>query len=67
MNNLRDFALSMIANSGIDTNNPQAKMIIEAIQNNDAKAGEQLANQLLQEKGMDKGQAIRDARSFFNF
>lgn len=48
-------------------NNPQYADMIAAIQNNDVQAGERLANQILQQYGVTKGQALQRAFQFFGF
>lgn len=46
--------------------NPQFADMIRAIEQNDAQAGEALANQILQRNGVSKGAAINRAIQFFN-
>lgn len=48
-------------------NNPQYSEMIAAIQNGDAEAGQRLANQILQQHGVSKGQALQRAFQFFGF
>lgn len=46
--------------------NPQNAELIEAIQSGDAQKGIALANQILKQNGVTKGQALQRAFQFFN-
>lgn len=62
MSKLTDMAAQMIRNNPNIQQSPFAQAGINAILNNDAKAGEQLANNILQSVGMTKEQAIELAK-----
>lgn len=62
MSRITDMASQMIRNNPNVQQSPFAQAGINAILNNDAKAGEQLANNILQTVGMTKEQALDLAR-----
>lgn len=62
MSKLTDMAAQMIRNNPNIQQSPFAQAGMNAILNNDAKAGEQLANNILKSVGMTKEQAIELAR-----
>lgn len=62
MSRLTDMANQIARNNPNVQQVPWAQAGINAILNNDAKAGEQLANNLLQSMGMTKDQAMEMAR-----
>lgn len=61
------YARNAINNTPEVRNNPQYAEMIAAIQNGDAVAGQKLANQILQQHGLTKGQALQRAFQFFGF
>lgn len=62
MSRITDMATQMIRNNPNIQQSPFAQAGINAILNHDAKAGEQLANNILQTVGMTKEQALDLAR-----
>lgn len=62
MSKLTDTAAQMIRNNPNIQQSPFAQAGMNAILNNDAKAGEQLANNILKSVGMTKEQAMELAR-----
>lgn len=62
MSRLIDMANQIARNNPNVQQVPWAQAGINAILNNDAKAGEQLANNLLQSMGMTRDQAMEMAR-----
>lgn len=62
MSRITDMATQMIRNNPQVNQSPFAQAGINAILNNDAQAGEQLANNILQSLGMTKEQALEIAR-----
>lgn len=62
MSKLTDMAAQMIRNNPNIQQSPFAQAGMNAILNNDAKAGEQLANNILKSVGMTKEQAMELAR-----
>lgn len=60
MFNIKQFALNMIANNPQVANNPQAQQLIEVIKSGDAKRGQELANDILNQNGLTKEQAMKD-------
>ena len=57
-----DIASQMIRNNPNIQQSPFAQAGVNAILNNDVKAGEQLANNILQSVGMTKEQAMQLAK-----
>lgn len=62
MSKLTDMAAQMIRNNPNIQQSPFVQAGMNAILNNDAKAGEQLANNILKSVGMTKEQAMELAR-----
>ena len=62
MSKLTDMAAQMIRNNPNIQQSPFAQAGMNAILNNDANAGEQLANNILKSVGMTKEQAMELAR-----
>ena len=60
--NLRNYAQQLIQNNPDLPKTPWTQAGVNAILNNDAKAGEQLANNILNAMGMTKEQAMDIAR-----
>ena len=65
-NPMMDFALNLIQQNPALQNNPNAKEMIEVIRSGDTARGEQIASNLCKTYGVDKDQAVQQARSFFN-
>lgn len=64
--NFKQFALSMLQRNPQVKNNPQAQGLINVIQTEDSKQGEQFAENLCKTYGVSKEQALADARKFFH-
>ena len=62
MSRIMDIASQMIRNNPNIQQSPFAQAGMNAILNNDAEAGEQLANNILKSVGMTKEQAMELAR-----
>ena len=62
MSKLTDMAAQMIRNNPNIQQSPFAQAGMNAILNNDAKVGEQLANNILKSVGMTKEQAMELAK-----
>lgn len=62
MSKIMNLATQMIQNNPQINQSPFAQAGINAILNNDAKTGEQLANNILQSLGMTKEQALEIAK-----
>lgn len=65
MFNLQAFAMNLLKKNPNIANNPQAQNFIDVIQRGDKAKGEEIANNLLQTYGMDKEEAIKQAKNFF--
>ena len=65
-NPMIDFALNLIQQNPALQNNPNAKEMIEVIRSGDTAKGEQIASNLCKTYGVDRNQAVQQARSFFN-
>ena len=63
---MMNFALNLIQQNPALQNNPNAKEMIEVIRSGDTAKGEQIASNLCKTYGVDKNQAVQQARSFFN-
>jgi len=61
------FLQSQIQNNPSIANNPQAQNYIQVLQSGNAKAGQQIAENLLKTYGMTKEQGINRVRQFFHF
>lgn len=67
MSKMLNFAQQLVnANRNNISNAPWAEAAINAVMNGDAKAGEQIANNLMQSMGMNKEQVMQMARQRFN-
>lgn len=62
----RTLAANVLNNNPSLANDPANRPIIDAIRNNDAKAGVALANQILQKAGISREQALEIAKQRFN-
>lgn len=65
MNNMVQWAMQMIQANGIQGTGETQEMI-NAIQNNDEKAGVALANKILQQAGVSREQGLQQARQYFH-
>lgn len=59
------FALGMLKQNPNVRNNPNAKEMIDCIEKNDASRGEQIANNILNSRGISRNEAMSQARNFF--
>lgn len=59
------FALNMIRQNPNIANSPAGQELQQILENRDDKAGEALANQLLQKSGMSREDGLAKARQFF--
>lgn len=67
MNNpLINFAMAMIGRNPQIANNPQAQNMIDVIRNGDSKKGIEIAENLCTSYGVNKDDAINQAKKFFN-
>lgn len=69
MNNYRGilgYAQNAINSTPEVRDKPEYAEMVAAIQSGDAQAGQRLANQILQQYGVSKGQALQRAFQFFN-
>lgn len=64
MSGPNDILQQLIRNNPAIQNNPNNQPILQALMNNDAKAGEQLARNYCQSFGMDVNQAVQSAKAF---
>lgn len=62
---MMQFALNMIEKNPNVGNNPMARQMIEVLKSNDAKKGEEIANNLLNTYGVSREDAISQAKKFF--
>lgn len=66
MTNMRDFALNLIGRNPQIANNPNAKELLNVIQNGDQAKGTQIAQNLCNTYGVTPEQAVNQAKNFFN-
>lgn len=64
--NPQAFAMNMIKRNPAVANNPTAQEAIRAIETGDAKAGEEIANNILNSYGLTKEQAMNDISQRMN-
>lgn len=62
---MMQFALGMLKRNPEIRNNPNAKEMIDCIEKNDASRGEQIANNILNSRGVSRNEAMSQAKSFF--
>lgn len=67
MNNIIQWAMGLFAKNPAIANNPRNAEMFKAIQNGDAKAGEEIAENLCKTYGVSKEEAITQAKQFFGF
>lgn len=60
--NIYDFAASLVQNNPNMANSPMGQNFIEALKNRDSQKGEELANNILKNQGLDKDSALNDIR-----
>lgn len=60
------FAINMINRNPQVANNPRAQELLQVIKSGDSAKGEQIANNLCNTMGVDKNQAIQEAKRFFH-
>lgn len=65
-NGILGYAKNAINSTPEVRDKPENAELIAAIQSGDAQAGQRLANQILQQYGVSKGQALAKAFQFFN-
>lgn len=65
MNQIANFAINMLQRDPRFANNPQARKLMEIIQNGDSQQGEKMAENLCETYGMTKDQALTEAKKFF--
>lgn len=60
--NLYDFAANIVKNNPDIANSPMGKNFMEALQNRDSAKGEELANNILNSRGLDRQSAMNDIK-----
>lgn len=60
--NIYDFAASLVQNNPNIANSPMGQNFIEALKNRDSQKGEEIANNILQNQGLDRDSAMNDIR-----
>lgn len=66
MNKIEQFALNMLNQNPQMRNNPLAQEFISVLQSGNAQRGEEIANNLCQTYGVNRDQAIQQARNYFH-
>lgn len=62
MPNIYDFAANLVRNNPDMANSPMGQNFIEALTNRDSKKGEEMANNILKNQGLDRDSAMKDIR-----
>lgn len=65
-NGILGFAIAQLQNNPNVRNNPQFQEMIQAIESNDSKRGEAIANNILRNYGVTKEEALGRAIQMFN-
>lgn len=60
--NIYDFAANIVKNNPDMANSPMGQNFMEALKNRDSKMGEELANNILQNQGLDRESAMNDIK-----
>ena len=66
MPDFKSFAMNLISQNPQIMKNPNAKSMLDVVQNNDQQQGEQIARNLCQSYGITPEQAIQQAKQFFH-
>lgn len=66
MNDITNFAMTLLSRNPQIANNPTAKNMIDVIQSGDSKKGQEIAQNLCDTYGVSKEDAIGRAKQFFN-
>lgn len=66
MMDIQQFAIAMLKRNPEIRNNQNAKEMIDCIEKNDASRGEQIANNILNSRGVSRNEAVSQARNFFS-
>lgn len=66
MNDITNFAMTLLSRNPQIANNPTAKNMIDVIQSGDSKKGQEIAQNLCDTYGVRKEDAINQAKQFFN-
>lgn len=66
MNNITNFAMTLLSRNPQIANNPTAKNMIDVIQSGDSKKGQEIAQNLCDTYGVRKEDVINQAKQFFN-
>ena len=64
---IRDFAISVLSNNPAFAKNPVAQEYISVIKSNDSARGQEIAQNLCNSYGVNKEDALSQARKFFGF
>lgn len=62
MPNIYDFAANLVRNNPNIANTPMGQNFIEALNNRDTAKGEEIANNILKNQGLDRNAAMNDIR-----
>lgn len=62
MPNIYDFAANLVKNNPNIANSPMGQNFIEALNSRDSKKGEEMANNILQSRGLDRDSAMNDIK-----
>ena len=60
--NIYDFAANIVQNNPEMANSPMGQTFIEALKNRDSQKGEELANNILKNQGLDRNSAMNDIK-----
>ena len=60
--NIYDFAANIVQNNPNMANSPMGQSFLEALQNRDSAKGEEIANNILNNQGIDRDTAMNDIK-----
>lgn len=61
-----EFALNLIKNNPQFANNPLAQNYLQILESGDSAKGQELANNLLETHGVEREEAVKQAKNFFH-
>jgi len=65
-NNFANMAMNMLKSNPNINRNPMAKELMDILQSGDTKRGEAMANNILNNYGLNRDDAVNQAKSFFH-
>lgn len=63
---IRQFAMRMLKQNPSIRDNPNAREMIDCIEKNDSSRGTEIANNILNSRGVSRNEGVSQARNFFS-